>query len=89
MAYIKSNGKGGYFFNKWNKMDDSWEEVRDDDARIDLVGHEDETYSDKRRESLAGGGYGTFSEQLEIMSEQGFDAWRDHCAEIKAKIPKE
>lgn len=41
-----------------------------------------------RRNSLAKGGYGTISEQLEILGEQGVDAFRAHVAAVKAAHPK-
>jgi hypothetical protein len=46
------------------------------------------TYAEKRRQPIAKGGYGTCNEQLEIMNEQGFEAWQAHCAEVKTRFPK-
>ena len=46
------------------------------------------TWSDKRREKVASGGYGTWQEQMEIIGEQGIDAFQEHIQTVKAAIPK-
>lgn len=45
---------------------------------------DNETYIEKRRKE-----YGTAIEQIEFITEKGFDAWREKVAKIKAKYPKE
>lgn len=47
-----------------------------------------ETYADRRTKNIADGGYGTFSEQLEIIGEQGISAFQSHIAAVKARHPK-
>ena len=42
-----------------------------------------------RTSNVAGGGYGSFSEQLEILGEQGISAYQQHIAAVKAAHPKE
>lgn len=42
------------------------------------------TYADKRRAE-----YPTWRKALEMIAEQGLDAYRSHIAAIKAKYPKE
>lgn len=32
--------------------------------------------------------YGNLESQFELMQEQGFAVWQDHCKQIKAKLPK-
>jgi len=32
--------------------------------------------------------YGSWQEQLEVMQEQGFKAWKAECDAIKTKLPK-
>ena len=32
--------------------------------------------------------YGSWQEQLEVMQEQGFEAWKAECDAIKTKLPK-
>tara|TARA_R110000823_G_scaffold128775_2_gene256544 strand:+ start:1057 stop:1356 length:300 start_codon:yes stop_codon:yes gene_type:complete len=46
------------------------------------------TWLEKRQASVAGGGYGAVTEQLEIIGEQGVTAFQDHIAAVKAAIPK-
>ena len=46
------------------------------------------TYKQKRQQPLSENGYGTPTEQLEMMNEQGFTAWQAHCAEVKTRFPK-
>lgn len=46
------------------------------------------SYAEKRKQPISEGGYGTWQKQLEIMNEQGFEAWQAHCAEVKARFPK-
>ena len=41
-------------------------------------------YAEKRQSE-----YGSWQEQLEIINEQGMDAWKEHINNIKAKYPKE
>ena len=47
-----------------------------------------ETYIQKRLKNISDGGYGTINEQLEIMNEQGFEAWQAHCTTVKQNNPK-
>jgi len=44
---------------------------------------------DKRLANMADGGYGTIGEQLEMIGEQGMDAFKSHIAKVKSDIPKE
>ena len=44
---------------------------------------------DKRLANVANGGYGSIGEQLEIIGEQGMDAYQSHIAKVKSDIPKE
>ena len=46
------------------------------------------TWQEKRQASVAGGGYGEVTEQLEIIGEQGITAFQNHIAAVKAAIPK-
>ena len=48
----------------------------------------DPTWLEKRQASVAGGGYGAITEQLEIIGEQGITAFQNHIAAVKAAIPK-
>lgn len=48
----------------------------------------EKTWQEKRRASIAEGGYGTWQEQLEMINEQGLEAWQAHCAQVKLNIPK-
>lgn len=48
----------------------------------------EETWLDKRLKNIEGGGYGTVREQLEMIAEQGVDAFQAHITAIKAKYPK-
>ncbi|HUT86404.1 MAG TPA: hypothetical protein VMW66_06190 [Elusimicrobiales bacterium] len=45
-------------------------------------------YAQKRQQSIAKGGYGTWQEQMEILNEQGLEAFQTHCAAVKARFPK-
>lgn len=47
-----------------------------------------ETWLDKRLKSIADGGYGTVTEQLEIIGEQGIAPFKAHIATVKAAHPK-
>ena len=47
------------------------------------------TWPDRRQSPLDLGGYGTQIEQLEILGEQGIDAFQQHIAAVKAAHPKE
>ena len=42
-----------------------------------------ENYAELRKQA-----YGSWEEQLEIMQEQGFDAWAQSCKEVKINYPK-
>ena len=42
-----------------------------------------ETWLDKRKKNIADGGYGTVTEQLELIGEQGIDAFQTHIANVK------
>ena len=44
---------------------------------------------DKRLANVANGGYGSIGEQLEMIGEQGMDAFKSHIAKVKSDIPKE
>ena len=44
---------------------------------------------DKRLANVANGGYGSIGEQLEMIGEQGMDAFKSHIAKVKQDIPKE
>ena len=46
-------------------------------------------WMDKRLANIAGGGYGSIGEQLEMIGEQGMDAFKSHIAKVKSDIPKE
>jgi hypothetical protein len=46
-------------------------------------------WSIERTTDLENGGYGTVIEQLEILGEQGIDAFQQHIATIKAAYPKD
>ncbi len=46
------------------------------------------TLIEKRVASLAEGGYGTVNEQLEMLYDQGLDAWRQHISAVKRRYPK-
>ena len=41
-------------------------------------------YAELRKEA-----YGSWNEQLEIINEQGLDAWKERIAAIKLEYPKE
>ena len=43
---------------------------------------------DKRLANMADGGYGTIGQQLEMIGEQGMDAFQTHIAKVKQDIPK-
>ena len=45
-------------------------------------------YAEKRRSSIADGGYGTWQEQLELLGEHGIGAFQRHIASVKAGYPK-
>ena len=47
-----------------------------------------ETWEDKRLKSLADGGYGTITEQLEMIGEQGEVAFQAHIQTVKTNHPK-
>jgi len=42
----------------------------------------------QRRSTMVDGGYGTYAEQLELLGEQGIEAYLAHIADVKARIPK-
>lgn len=42
----------------------------------------------KRLTTIADGGYGSTQEQLEILGEQGIEAFQAHIAAVKAAHPK-
>ena len=90
MAWIKLQEDGvTYQYCKWEPNDSTgWEKVSDDDARIVGMLTPTESYADKRKKSMADGGYGTFEEQLEMINEEGLDAWRAHCQSVKDNNPK-
>jgi hypothetical protein len=48
----------------------------------------DPTWQEKRQADIAGGGYGAWTEQLEIIGEQGITAFQDHIAAVKLAHPK-
>ena len=48
----------------------------------------EKSWVDKRTASMADGGYGTWSEQLEMIGEQGMDAYQAHIASVKSNNPK-
>ena len=48
----------------------------------------EKSWVDKRTASMADGGYGTWSEQLEMIGEQGMDAYQAHIAKVKSDNPK-
>jgi hypothetical protein len=62
---------------------DAWENKTGEYAPENLM-----TYAQKRMQSIAQGGYGSWNEQMEMMNEQGFEAWQAHCAAVKARFPK-
>jgi|TARA_R110000787_G_scaffold47504_1_gene114889 hypothetical protein len=41
-----------------------------------------------RKAKVGDGGYGAITEQLEILGEQGIDAYQQHIAAVKAAHPK-
>jgi len=43
---------------------------------------------DKRLANMVNGGYGSIGEQLEMIGEQGMDAFKSHIAKVKQNIPK-
>ena len=45
-------------------------------------------YAKQRQQPISKGGYGTWQEQLEILNEQGLEAFQTHCAAVKARYPK-
>ena len=45
-------------------------------------------YKKLRQQPIADGGYGTWQEQLEILNEQGLEAFKTHCTAVKARFPK-
>jgi hypothetical protein len=47
-----------------------------------------DTWQKKRQKSFVKGGYGTWQEQMEIIGEQGIDAFQAHIAKIKSDHPK-
>lgn len=57
-----------------------------DEKEIDRI--KEISYIEKRKVSIEEGGYGTIEEQLEILSEQGIDAYMGHIKKIKEKWPK-
>jgi len=48
----------------------------------------EKSWTDKRTASMADGGYGTWSEQLEMIGEQGMTAYQAHIATVKSNHPK-
>ena len=48
----------------------------------------EKTWTDKRTASIADGGYGTWSEQLEMIGEQGMTVYQAHIATVKSNHPK-
>jgi len=48
----------------------------------------EKSWVDKRTASMADGGYGTWSEQLEMIGEQGMTVYQAHIATVKSNHPK-
>jgi hypothetical protein len=48
----------------------------------------EKSWVDKRTANMTDGGYGTVTEQLEMIGEQGMDTYQTHIASIKAAHPK-
>ena len=48
----------------------------------------EKTWLDKRTASMADGGYGTWTEQLEMIGEQGMTVYQAHIATVKSNHPK-
>ena len=48
----------------------------------------EKSWQEKRQANIAGGGYGEWTEQLEIIGEQGMTVFQDHIAAVKAAHPK-
>ena len=48
----------------------------------------EKSWVDKRTANMADGGYGTITEQLEMIGEQGMDKFQTHIAKVKTDNPK-
>ena len=48
----------------------------------------EKSWVDKRTALMAEGGYGSITEQLEMIGEQGMDKFQAHIAKIKSNIAK-
>jgi len=48
----------------------------------------EKSWVDKRTANMADGGYGTITEQLEMIGEQGMDKFQTHIAKVKSDTPK-
>ena len=48
----------------------------------------EKSWVDKRTANMTDGGYGTVTEQLEMIGEQGMDKFQEHIAKVKSGIPK-
>jgi hypothetical protein len=48
----------------------------------------EKSWVDKRTANMADGGYGTVTEQLEMIGEQGMDKFQTHIAKVKTDNPK-
>lgn len=48
----------------------------------------EKSWTDKRTASIADGGYGTWTEQLEMIGEQGMTVYQAHIATVKSNHPK-
>ena len=46
------------------------------------------SWVDKRIANMADGGYGTVTEQLEMIGEQGMDKFQAHISKVKTDNPK-
>ena len=48
----------------------------------------EKSWVDKRTAPMADGGYGTVTEQLEMIGEQGMDKFQEHIGKVKSDFPK-
>jgi len=64
------------------------EDIADGATVIPYVAPEP-SWIEKRLANMENGGYGTTSEQFEMIGEQGMEVYQAHIAKVKSDIPKE
>lgn len=65
-----------------------YRKLLEDEVEIEEYVEPEQSWEEKRTAKISSGGYGSITEQLEMIGEKGITAFKTHIQAVKTRYPK-